>query len=496
MDRILILTSADRWSDTSACLAGACACAAVNKRISYGLILREEPSPADLDEMHTLGSVQYLVSEDRPVHVFSSLWQGESHVLLADRKLVYGTGWDLLLLRMLHRLERNGTARPVLTGIPPLTDAPVNAFRPVAAERMTGPDGTLYFRPGTPVRCSSGPQRSAFLSESFCFAPSAFFRMAETQSGLLSVAAYVNGWEVFIPQLCPCHALSVLCPEPRDIPDPSGESWQRFARRAGITDRFPYLNGQARTGILSADLSWDTTVSLRERFLDKILAWSSAGSSVSLLCVSAVLSEPVHPENTPEENAACLRWLAALHELPMIFLTDAVTRPTVQLSHPNITDYSPSVGLPVIRRLPDAQDPDFLRLSRMFFLRHCKERNPGHSHYAWLDPCSVCYPVDPDTVPDLKRFCTDRITMATVDGKPDFSMIIVPSDLIGPLCGEIGVLCEQSIRQPVPFPAEEDIWKDLMERFPSRFTLVPLPEKNGLIAHILRVSANNTCIQK
>ena len=495
MDRILVLTAADCWSDVSACLAGAHCCAALNKRVSYGLVLRNEPSASDLDEMHLLGSVQYLVSQAAPYHCFSKLWQGESHTLLLDRSVLFGTGWDLTLLRMLHRLERNGTEHPVLTGIPPLTNAAVDAFRAVAADRMTGTDGTISYRPGTPVLNAREPQRTPFLSLQFCFAASSFFRVIENESENISTFAFVNGWELFVPCLCPCHAQEVLCPPQETVMDPDSENWKRFSRKAGITDRFPYLTGQARTGILSSDLAWETVIPLRRRILDRIHTLYS-DSSLSLLCVSAILSEPVHPENTPEENTACLRWLTAIRELPMVFLTDALTRANVQLNHPNVIDFSPSACLPVYRRLPDAEDPDFLHMSRIFFLRCCKERNPGHSHYAWLDPCSVNYPADPGTIPNLKPFCSDRITIAEVDGKPDFSMIIVPADLISPLCEEIAAFCDQSTGKPVPFPSEDELWSNLFERFPSRFTLVPLPEKSGLIAHILRVSANDTCIQR
>lgn len=495
MDRILILTAADGWSDVSACLAGAHSCAGLNKRVSYGLILHKQPSASDLDEMHLLGSVQYLVSEADPFYCFSKLWQGESHTLLADRSVLFDAGWDITLLRMLRQLERNGTEHPVLTGIPPLFNASVDAFRAVAAERITGTDGTISYRPGTPVRYAREPQRTPFLSLQFCFASSSFFRTLECISESPSVAAFINGWDLFVPCRCPCHAQTVLCPPAEDIRDPAAENWRRYARKAGITDRFPYLTGQARTGILSADLAWETSIPLRQRILDRIRSVSTSGSPLSLLCVSAVLSEPVHPENTPEENTACLRWLTAVRELSMIFLADAVTRPNVQLNHPNVIEFAPAAGLPVYRRLPDIEDPDYLRMSRMFFLRYCKERNPGHSHYAWLDPCSVSYPVDPDTIPNLKPFCSDRITIAEVDGKPDFSMIIVPTELISPLCGEIAAFCDQSSRKPVPFPTEEEVWSDLIGRFPSRFTMVPLPEKYGLIAHILRVSANDTCFQ-
>lgn len=487
MDRILILTSAEHWSDVSACLAGANCNAALNRRLSYGLVLQTEPSASDLAEMHMLGSVQYLVSAQEPFRVFSKLWQGESHALLIDRSILFETGWDLTLLRMLHRSERTGAARSLLTGIPPLTDPAVDAFRPVAAEYLTAPDGTLIFRPGTPVRCTREPQRTPFLSLFFCFGLSSFFRGLEGASGNLSAYAFVNGWELYVPCQCPCHALVTLCPVPEEVTDSAGENWQRFARKAGITNRFPFLNGQARTGILSADLSWELSVPVRQQLLDRIRACVSTGSALSLLCVSAVLGEPVHPENTPEENAACLRWLTALRELPMIFLTDAVTRPTVQLNHPNVIDYTPDAGLPLARRLQKNENPDYLKLSTFFFLNYCKERNPGHTHYAWLDPCTVNYPVDPDTVPDLKPFCTEKITVAEVDGKPDFSTVIVPTDLISPLCGEISVFCEQSTRKPVPFPSPEDIWKDLTARFPSRFNMIQMPEKGGLIARILRV---------
>ena len=94
MDRILILAAADRWSSVAACFGGAHSTAVLNQRLSYGLVLREEPTGADLAEMHILGSMQYVVSDEAPLRCFSSLWQGENYVLSVAPSVCFMTSLD------------------------------------------------------------------------------------------------------------------------------------------------------------------------------------------------------------------------------------------------------------------------------------------------------------------------------------------------------------------------------------------------------------------
>ena len=495
MDRILILAAADRWSSVAACFGGAHSTAVLNQRLSYGLVLREEPTGADLAEMHILGSMQYVVSDEAPLRCFSSLWQGENYVLSVAPSVCFMTSWDALLLQMIRRLSVNTSAHPVLTGIPPLTEAIVDAFRPVAVANAL-PDHSLIFRSGTPVTCAGEPQRTAFLNFSFCFAPAALFRSLEKVESDLSAEAFAHGWECFVPHVVMAHALDDLTPASVVVAHPDSEAWHRFAKRAGISETYPWLSGTARTGILNADLSWEMHVPLHVRARNRLHAWTRSGGSISLLCASAFLRTPLHPENTSDENSVYFHRLSVLKEIPMIFLADQYTLPTVQLNHPNVMEYLPSYGLPVNRKLTEEEATAQMALNPMFFLARCKERNPGHTHYAWVDPAAVYYPVDPDTYPDLKPFCTGRITLATVDGKPDLTTVIVPSQLLTPLCAEITAICEPATRKPVPFPTATELWNDLIDRFPSRFTLIPYAEPCGLMASILGVSRKDTVIQE
>lgn len=495
MDRILIIASADQWSSVAACFGGAHSTAVLNQRLSFGLVLRQEPTGADLAEMHILGSMQYVVSDEAPLHCFSSLWQGENYVLSVDPTVCFMTSWDTLLLQMIRRLAINTSAHPVLTGIPPLTEATVDAFRPVAVANAF-PDHKLDFRPGTPITCAGEPQRTAFLNFSFCFAAASFFRSMEKVENDLSAECYSLGWECFTPHTVVAHAVQDLTPASITVAHPESETWQRFAKRAGISETYPWVNGNARTGILNADLSWELHVPLWVRARNRLHAWTRSSGSISLLCASAFLRTSFHPDNASDENSVYFHRLSTLKEIPMIFLADQYTLPTVQLNHPNVMEYLPTYGLPVSRKLTEEESNARMALNPMFFLARCKERNPGHTHYAWVDPATVYYPVDPDTFPNLKSFCTSRITMATVDGKPDLSMIIVPTQLLTPLCAEITAICEPATRKPGPFPTAAELWNQLIGQYPSRFTLIPYAEPYGLMAAMLGVSRKDTVVQE
>lgn len=490
LERILVLISGSDPENVLPCAGSALEKALHKDRISFGFLLRRVPDEEEQEQLHQLGSARFLVSEGTPFQHVSALWQGEDHVLTVSSAVLFRSGWDDRLFNMLHALEREVSGKPFLTGLPPMESGAVDAFRPLAVRDVT-PDQRPVFMPGTPLRLAREPQRTAFLCKDFCFGPVRLFRALEKEKGLLSAAAYGLGWIAYVPCDTVAGSRSDLTP---DSPACSTEDpyLETFAERIGLFSAVRPLSGQLRTGIMNPDLIWNTHVPLLRTLRSKWRSLPAGSSSRSMLRVSSFLGLTEHPENSMDENAVFLRRAAILKNIPLFLFADRETMPSVQLRHPNVMEYLDSYGLPMFRPLMDGEDRNLLALSHMFMLQKARERNPGHSHYAWTDPAAVYYPADPETVPDLKRYCTDRIVMGTLNGVPDPSVIIVPEKLIPYLCGEIAALCETECKKLIPLPTEHELWHKLILAHTPRFDLIPITEKYGLMARMLEVGPSDS----
>lgn len=481
-DRILMILRADSASETLDTLESAFAGAMLKKRLSFGLILNEVPDPSMLELLSAYGNIRYMTEGGTPC---TSLWQGEKLIFTAAPSVTFLPRWDAAVRHMLDQLSRAGIVKPVLTGLPPSEGGAVDAFSPVGII-SAGKDGMLTFRRGTPFLRGREPLQAAVAVPGFCCAPSALFRLHEQQqNSSLTVTAFRNGYECHTPHLLIARAGSDLLPEPFILPR---EEKDRFGKRFGLNTENGALSGQARTGCHTPDLSWPEKtpfLSALRRFSPASL--KTAASDKSLFCVTTLLDDCADPDLTPEESSIAFRRLASLNDLVLLCYTNTVYVETARLKHPNVLEYRDEYGIPVHYRPGKAQYDTFLRLSRPFLLAKSAERFPGHTHLAWVDPDCVPYPADPDTVPDLASFCTDRIVIGTVGGMLDLSTIIIPEPLLSALCGEICLICGTDSRLVYQLPPEEALWKRLTEEHPDRFTLIPVAEKHGLMAAMLGV---------
>ncbi|MCQ2457951.1 MAG: hypothetical protein MJ142_04355 [Clostridia bacterium] len=481
-DRILMILRAGSASETLDTLESAFAGALLKKRLSFGLLLDEAPDPAMLELLSAYGNIRYMTEGGAPC---TSLWQGEKLIFTAASSVTFLPQWDMSVRYMLNQLSRSGIGKPVLTGLPPLEDGAVDAFSPVGIG-FAGKDGTLTFRRGTPFLRGREPMQAAVAVPGFCCAPSSLFRLHEQQQNTaLAVTAFRNGFECYTPQILIARSGSDLLPEPLILPR---EDADRFGKRFGLNTESGVLSGQARTGCHTPDLSWPEKTPLLSglrRFSSASL--KTAASDISLFCITTLLDDCADPDLTPEESSIAFRRLASLNNLVLLCYTNTVYVETARLKHPNVLEYRDEYGIPVHYRPGKAQYDAFLRLSRPFLLAKSAERFPGHTHLAWVDPDCVPYPPDPDTVPDLTSFCTDRIVIGTVDGDPDLSTVIIPEQLLSALCGEICLICGTDSRLVYQLPPEKDLWKRLIDEHPDRFTLIPVTEKHGLMAAMLGV---------
>ena len=482
MDRILILMAADCYQDADRALRSARDNAAAPQRLSYGILLREEPDEDTLREMQALGTVLFLAPADGPWQAVTTLWQGEGFVLLGHPAMRFSRHWDMGLLSALRRCHTEEPMSAVLTGFPPTPADPVDAVSPVAAEGFDEA-GRLCLRKGTPLRYAKEPLLSAFLNPTFCFAPSGFFQDMATEEEPLFLAAFRRKWTLFTLHKPLIHLSWDCPPTPCAIPVEEGRAsgLSRFGLKFSMKLESRQLSAMARTGVFTADLTFPTHVPVMVRLQEALREMANRRSGLNPLCVTAYLTLPTPGESLPEEEMSCFSRLAALRSLALLCFADGDVARRLMPIMPNVLEYKRRYGLPLQMEIRPADAMNFLQLSKPFMLAQGREKFLSHSHYAWIDFGYLRYPVYERASLDWEALCTDKIVLATVNQQPDTSMIVVPEHMLGDLCQEVLSRCEAALSQRHALPREAELWHELLHDRPDWFSPVELPARRALL---------------
>lgn len=482
MERILILMQAVTWVDAAPALYSARNMACQDKRLSFGLVLEEEMEQSDLLEMYALGTSRHKTGTESPWQAVEDLWQGETYILMAHPSMHFAHHWDKKLLSMLHDAGRQGQTQCVITGCPPCPEDTVDAVYPVAGKTIDL-RGRLIYQCGTPLRYACHPLRSAFVNPHFCFAPSAFFRMAESAKPPLFLSAYQKRWHFYTacaPVVRMDKRLPLPCDSVRHVQEAVTAS---FGQRFGIDFASRKLSPMALCGIFEHDLSFPSRVPLPVRLQEALHGVKAHVSPLLPLCVTAWVQVPDIPLD--DMRMVPFRRLCGMKNLPLLCFADHKSAPRITLSHPNVLEYKRRYGLKVTDEELFANLHGYVRLCKPFILAKSREKFMTHSHYIWLDFDYLRYPVYNHATLDWSRVCGDRIMLAMVNGKPDTGMIVVPQDRLEPLCHEIVALCDMSRRQNGALPTEEDVWLRLMHDHPDWFANAQQHQMGQLLSRVM-----------
>ena len=517
MDRILLLMAAPDYAEAQTALYSARENAAHPDALSYGLTLREEPTPEEESAMAALQRVQFLCPAEDAWAAMPALWQGESHVLMAHPAMRFTPGWDKALLKALADCARDSKPRKpslrrklqdflqteedgdeihlpiqqdeepeeaprftqqVLTGYLPVRDDPLDAVCPVAADCIT-PEGGLVYRHGVPLHCTTQAQQGPFLHPDFCFGPAGFFRlMAGESSEAPFLRAFRDGWALYTPAE-PVIRLLYDLPVPA-CPVPLGSDLAAdFLQVFGVDFDAGVLSAQSRRGMIREELDFRQKVTplrrLREWYRSRVHEGRmQSGKDPSPLCVT------LYTADMPEETLRWLRRLAGLRRLPLLAYADPLLVRAITDFQPNVMEFKPRYLMGV----PAEITPHLRALSKAAILTNARDRELTHSHYVWMDADSVQYPLYAGTAFDWKELCGDRIAIAVVGGVPDPTMFVVPEALLLRLSREMEARCLTWINQRGELPAETELWSLLLREHPEWFRLFDMPVQRQLFTHL------------
>ena len=469
MERILLLMSAQCYAEAEAALHEARREAASPGTLSYALVLAEEPSPEDEARMAGLGSVLFLAPACDALRAAERLWQGERNILLITPAARFPSGWDRQLnqtLRGCVRLAGHGAA---LTGYLPRDIDPVDAVSPVAPAGFD-PEGRLVFHRGTPLRYVKHPARAAFLHRDFIFAPAGFFREVVAQGEPYFLSAFRLRWNLYTPETPVLRLQWDLPLEACSLPE-DGEDLNRFGEHYGIDFAARSVSPAAQAGRFGGHN--ETYVPVQVRVQEHVRSLVSR-SLYNPLCVTCCLDLP---GSLSDRESALIRFrrLASMRSLSLLCYTEGAHVRQLTLSHPNVLEYKARYGLPTSLPVTRERAAAYVALSKVFLLQHSREKFLSHSHYIWMDFDYLRYPVYDRATLDWETVCTDRITLAMVDGAPDTSMIVVPADRMLQLCRELIARCDEAVARTGSWPEETGLWAGMVHDYPDWFDAMPLP---------------------
>lgn len=477
MDHILILMDAPAFADARGAIASARKHARHPEALSFGFTFQEEPQGDSLDALNALMTATWIPCAQADAWAeMERLWMGEDYVLMAHPAMRFSAGWDVKLLKALRACRPGQQTTCALTGCLPTPSDPLVEVCPVAADAF-GPDGTLTLMHGMPMRHMTRPARGPFLHPHFCFAPAGFFRAVSKGDEPLFMRAFRADWELYTLH-APIIELQWSVPVPPVHIPADHDLITSFDNHFGVAFASQLLSPQARRGMMS------TTISKPKRYPVKLQLsewWAKVRykcdhmlprheQKVSPRCVTLFMGE------SNDETLLWFRQLAELTNIPLTAYVPALLKRYILDFAPDAYDLLPQH----IMEIPGMSIDDVAPLSKAAILAAARDRFLAPSHYIWIDPDCVRYPVYDKAFLQWEPVCADKIVMAMVNGQPDTTMFSVPQDRVHDLANDLLARTITILNQRGTLPTESELWNIVIRENPDWFLFINFPAR-GLL---------------
>lgn len=480
MERILILMEAPEYVDAMGAVQSALKHAAHPEALSFGFTLQEYPEGESFEALKALRALWISMAEESLWTEMERLWAGEEYVLMAHQAMRFKPGWDRELLRALQQCRSGQVLTCALTGFLPVPADPLGAVCPVAADAF-GRDGTLTFQHGMPMRHADRPAAGPFLHPGFCFAPAGFFRAVAQGDEPLFMRAFRAGWQLYTLHK-PVIQLQWDVPVPPETIPMGHDLTDAFDERFGVAFGSRLLSPQSRRGLQEAAYKppedYPFTLHMREKWRKfryrMTHLFTRQKAKIDPLCVSLFTA------GMPEETLMWFRQLAGMKNLPLMAYVPALLKRQVVEFLPDVYDLLPHHTM----EIPGQRPEELLPLSKAAVLAAARDRLLAPSHYIWIDPDCVRYPVFDGAYLEWEPICQDKIVIAMVGGQPDTSMFCVPQGMVLDLAADLHARTLAILNQRGELPQEQELWNIVLREKPEWFSLIVLPVRGQLFTQI------------
>ena len=323
---------------------------------------------------------------------------------------------------------------------------------------------------GLPLVCAKKQQEGLLIDPALLFGPVGFLQLMKPDITTLSYSAFLSGHRVLWLEEAPLISASPL--PPRRLCRPvaqvlPGSALHRFEQMCGIRFDARQVTVKAQAGLAETARDYTQVLPLREK----------AAGLLRLdfpYLVTGFVDFP-SPHREPQDYLLHFEWLRRMECFSLLTFTGGEMEESLRGMHPNTASF-PARDLPKPEGMSISRH---FKRSKPFLLLRAQRRHPGVRHFAWVDLDILPHPVPKNLRPDFRQMLDDQIHLATVEGVPDCSCLIVPAGETERLCREVAAVTEMDVALHASL-GEEELWRKLISRHPERYCLHPMEKRQML----------------
>ncbi len=370
---------------------------------------------------------------------------------------------------------------PQLHHSKPAASAAAQAHLPALKELLE--DGSVSIGRGLALVCAEEPVRTMVIDPCFLFGPVTFLMEdAPLDSESLSLSAYLTGFSIYAlheAYLWPLKGQPkwlLRLPPPETLP---GTTLARFQHLLGFHGDEQRCDAKAAMGLFGHEDAYPQRTPGNVRIRHKLRSARMKLFEMHMpLMVSAYIDLP-NPRVTAAFYLLRFGFLRRIQSLPLLLYTGGSQERALRAAFPHTQSYPDNTLLPKeLLQNGMKADEAFVR-SKVLLLNRAAKRQIEFTHAAWVDMDILPHPVCADAVPNFEPLMDDRIHMATVNGIPDPSFMVIPTQMLPALSKLVlsTTLLDAELKRGFGEPL---LWERIFHQKPQWFAIHPMPKRRML----------------
>ena len=399
----------------------------------------------------------------------------DTHFLALSGPHGFAERWDRELLSRFAKIgERRAILTAMITGEAEDAQCCLPCFVPEFRENSVRIDA------GVPLVNAAAPVRTMAVSDGFVMGEMDFLRQATTARSTLSIGTFVAGYAAYAldrPAIWPLDHRRVrrlALPSADELP---ATALARFEQFAGVSFSQQCVTLRAAKGLFGITDNYPQALLPKELVRQRLTDIRVRDQKP--LFLSAFVDLPDCLRN-PQDYLIRFSYLKNLQALPLTLYTGGVRERKLRAAFPNTLAYPDRTLLPRSLLAEGMSETQLFQRNKLPLMQRVLHAAPGFSHIAWVDIDILQHPVYPQAIPDFTQMMDDRVHIATVDGEPDLSCIVVPRSLVRLLSQEVQACTQIDAAMKRSFSATRMMIR-IMEKLPDVFAVHPMPARELLL---------------
>lgn len=343
-------------------------------------------------------------------------------------------------------------------------------------------DGSVLIGRGLALVCASGPVKTMVIDPHLLFGPVRFLLEGDVlENENLSMSAYMAGYSIMAMHqafLWPVQSQpQSLLRLPADaLP---GTTAARFAQLLGFHDSQLRCDAKTAMGLFGHEDAYPQRMPA-----GLLLSHKTRAARMKLLeshmplMVSAFIDLP-HPRVEAAFYLLRFGFLRRIQSLPLVLYTGGSQERALRAVFPHTQSYPDNKLLPKSLLLSGMKPDEYFARSKTLLMNKAAKRQVEFTHAAWVDMDILPHPVCAEAVPDFRSMMDDRIHIATVNGIPDPSFVVVPVERL-PSLAQLAQSVTQLDAELKRGFSEPLLWERIFHRKPQWFAIHPMPRRRLL----------------